>query len=69
MMTYHKELPPINLHDPLMIKVLIYHKELPPVNLHDPLITCHVRPRDKLNTLYLHLHKIHGHQTRQDADL
>ena len=29
----------------------------------------HVRSRGKLNTLYIHLQKIHGHQTRQGADL
>ena len=29
----------------------------------------HVRSRDKLNTLYLHLQKTHEHQIRQGADL
>ena len=29
----------------------------------------HVRSRDKLNTLYLHLQKTHRHQTSQGADL
>ena len=28
-----------------------------------------VRSHDKLNTLYLHLQKIHRHQTKQGADL
>ena len=29
----------------------------------------HARSHDKLNTLYLHLLKTHGPQTRQGADL
>ena len=29
----------------------------------------YVRSREKLNTLNLHLQRIHGHQTRQGADL
>ena len=28
-----------------------------------------VRSRNKLNTLYVHLQKTHGHQTMQGADL
>lgn len=28
-----------------------------------------VKPRDKLNTIYLHLQETYGHQTRQGAGL
>ena len=36
-------------------RVEAYNLELLPINFHDPL-------RGKLNRLYLHLQKIHGHQ-------
>ena len=50
------------------IRVMAYHKELPAINFHDLLIHDHVRSRDRLNTLYLHLQKTCGYQTRQGAD-
>ena len=39
-----------------------YNLELLPINFHDLL-------RGKLNRLYLHLQKTHGHQTRKGAYL
>ena len=50
-----------------LITVVKYRKELPPINLHDPQWGGHVRSRDKLNILYLHLQKIHDHQNRHGA--
>ena len=45
-------------------KVVTYCEELPSTNSQNP-----VSSRDKLSTLYLHLQKTPGHQTRQGADL
>ena len=54
-----------------LIRVVTYCKELPPINSHDPSAQLggHGRSWDKFNTLYLHLHRTHGHHTGQDADL
>ena len=48
------------------IRVMTYHKELITMNSHDP--SGYVRSYDKLITLYIHLRKFHGYETRQGAD-
>ena len=51
------------------IRVLPYHEKLSRINSLDLQWGVHMRSQDKLNTLYLHLQKTHGHQTGQSADL
>ena len=48
---------------------MTYWKELPLKNSPDPSSGGHVRSRDKLSKLYLHLQNTRGHQTKQGADL
>ena len=52
-----------------LIRVMTYCKKLPPINSQDPQLGGQLRSCDELNTLYCHLQKINGHQTRQSVDL
>lgn len=53
-----------------LARVGIYYEELASLNSRDPITARDfLKSSDILNTLYLHLQKTSGHQTRQGADL
>ena len=52
-----------------LARKITYCEEFPSIELHDTSVGRSCEVYEKFNTLYLHLQKTHGHQTKQGADL